>query len=180
MGVPEPCSVHGGGVLPAALVAPEGDDAADLYWRGAVMSPVASGVAIDLRGAAWLVESSALWRGHPGGVHAKVRRCNITGKLHPRTAAVTAYGITFTEGAPVAVLGVLAVTGSSESGGQIATQAELTPVGPWVGHEGDLVVLGGRRWEQVGDPVDRSATGGSSGVPVVRLRRVRDGAARDQ
>ena len=177
MGNTEPCTVHAGGTLPPVLFAPGEPGAADVYWRGLTDYLVAVGQALDVRGVPWLVEHVALWRGRPGGVHAKLRACNATGHLYRRTAQVTAYGVTYTEGAPVAVLGVLAVSGTTDTDGQIITTGDLTPVGTWTGQSGDLIVLDDdTRWEQLGDPVDRTASGGASGLPVIKLRRVRDGA----
>lgn len=176
-GLLESCQVHGGTVLPGALFAPrETAGQADLYWRGAQTSPVSLGEAVDVRGATWLVVGVSVWRGTPGGSQVAVRLCNAFGALHTRTATVTAYGLSYEPADPVPVIGELVVSATAETDGTISTTADLTPAGAWQGAAGDLVVLDDQtRWEQIGDPTDRASGGGMSPIPVVRLRRVRDG-----
>lgn len=177
-GLLEPCWLHGGGTLPPTLFAPGSGDGAELYWRALDPSPVVAGAAVEVRGSIWLVESVALWRGRPGGVHAKVRACNATGLLYRRAATVTAYGVTLDSGASLPFVGVLVVSSSSDADGVVTTTADLTPAGTWTGGPGDLLTFDdGSEWEQVGDLLDRSAGGGSALLPVVRLRRVADGAS---
>lgn len=172
-GALEPCTLHGGGSLPAGMIAPGEDGKADLYWRRRQDSPVIAGNAIDARGRVWLVEDVAIWRGRPGGVHLRLRQCNTAGTLTPRTASKSGYGVQLINGTPVDLLGVLNVLATDDPDGHVITRAELVPVGSWVGKSGDLISLtDGTRWEQVGDVMDR-ASGSWTPLPVIGLRVVR-------
>lgn len=179
----EPCSVWGGGKLPPVLLAPGDVGYADLYWRKVQTEIVEAGQALTIRGQQWLIEGVALWLGSPGGIHAKVRLCDTLGSLFRRTSAVTAYGITHTESeVGIPFVGVLGVALSDEEHGRLSSNADLTPAGLWQGTAGDLIILSDdTRWEQAGDVTERTTAGGTwagrkSRLPVVHIRRVRDGS----
>lgn len=175
-GLLEACALHAAGALPATLFAPgRTEGQADIYWRHLQVAPVDVGQAVDVRDAVWLVAQVAVWRGSPGCVHAELLLVNASGHLRPRpTATVTGYGVQLADAAPIPILGVLAVTTTADQDGAVQTVAELIPVGAWVGQSGDLLILDGARWEQVGDPTRQTNPAGST-LPVVQLRRVRDG-----
>lgn len=175
----EPCALHAdGGALPDALFAPgKAEGQAGIYWRHLQAAPVSVCEAVEIRDATWLVAQVAVWRGSPGCVHAELLLCNSTGQLRPRPiATVTGYGVQLADAAPVPTLGVLTVTTTADQDGTVQTVAELIPVGAWVGQSGDLLILDGARWEQVGDATRQTSPAGST-LPVVHLRRVRDGVA---
>lgn len=174
-GLLEACVRHDDGPLADVLFAPGKDGIAQAYWRRLQASPVDAGDAIDIRSEVWLVEDVASWRGSPGGVRLRLRRCNAAGTLTARTATVTGYGVHLSGGEPLAILGALNVLGTADPEGAVQTSAELVPVGSWSGRSGDLVVLAdGSRWEQVGDVMDRASASWTP-LPVIRLDRVRDG-----
>ena len=180
----ESCAVYGGAKLPSVLLAPGDVGYADLYWRNVQTEIVEAGQALTIRGQQWLIEGVALWLGRPGGIHAKVRLCDTQGLLYRRTATVTAYGVTHTDAADgIPFVGVLGVALSDEDGGRIAASADLTPAAGWTGTAGDLIVMSdGTRWEQQGDVTERTTAGGTwagrkSRLPVVHIRRVRDGSS---
>ena len=190
-GLLEPVALYGGGSaadtpLPAAMHAPGDVGYADIYWRGVQDHLINPGDALIMRDETWLVEGVVLWAGSPGGTHAKVRSCDTTGQLFKRTAVPTAYGAKVTtspDGIPF--VGVLGVALSSEDGGSLSSTADLTPAGLWQGAAGDLLVLSdGSRWEQQGDVTERTTAGGTwagrkSRLPVVHVRRVRDGSVNE-
>jgi hypothetical protein len=180
----EPCKLYGGDDLPPARFAPDDASYAEIYWRNLQTPPLDAGQAVEMRGGIWLIENVQTWQGHPGGTHAKARMCDVQGHLHRRTTkAITAYGTTF-EADPdgIPIIGVLGIALADETGGRLSTMADLTPVGVWQGHSGDLVVFtDGTRWEQLGDDTERTTAGGTwagrkSRLPVIHLKRVRDGA----
>ena len=174
----EPLAVYGGGdTLPAATVEPGDAETATIYWPGQTVT-ITAGQAVTLRGRTWLVEDVATWQGRPGGTTATIRECNVTGTLHHRTATPTAYGVThIAEVGGVQFVGVLGLADSLERNGQLTTTAHLTPAGTWQGTAGDLLTLDdGTQWEQVGEPTQRTLSGGTwtgrhSRLPVVALRR---------
>ncbi len=183
-GRPESCAIYGGAALPKALLAPGDVGYADIYWRGIQAEIIQPGQALVMRGQNWLIEGVALWLGSPGGIHAKVRECDCEGSVFSRTSTATAFGVTHAtaeQGTPF--VGVLGIALSDEKGGIVSSLADLTPAGHWAGAAGDLIVLSdGSRWEQQGDVTERTTAGGTwagrkSRLPVVRVRRIRDGAA---
>lgn len=165
----EPCVMHGGSVLPPAMFAPGDEGHAAVYWPGVHASPVTVGDAVDVRSSIWLVIEAASWRGDPGGVHAKLRECNAAGTLTRRpVTARSGYGVSVAaESAPVAIIGVLTVTTTTDPDGRVVTFGELIPAHAWLGGSGDLLdLVDGSGWEQFGDPIGIT-------LPRVQLRRVR-------
>jgi len=148
---------------------------ADCYIES-VPSPVKLSDGITLRGHTWLVVVVREWAGT--GTKLSISQCNKTGVLYRREPTTTAHGHTYRVIDQVPFAGVWRIMSTSETPGQVKTNANLMPVGGWSWPGGVHDVLrmddDGTWWEQSGVTMsDRTALSMVlSGTAVVQLRQV--------